>query len=248
MEPLAQQQPSYKIRKWVGLEGQGLEGQGPGSKTCTIVIGGRVRSGKSYAAASLYDKLCHIDLSSNFAYFHSEDKHDEYINYYPSGRSYTYEIDPKNDDLENMDLIIAEPYWILDYRLSIHPCFIEKFLMNRSTHTTYIQTCMFHDMLPKNICEKFDYIILTRGSCWGPAMKRTYDNYNLHAIFGSIEIFRAIYENITSTQFCTLVIHLSCNSRNIEDSVFWYTGSVKFNMGDGFHMEAIECALPKLDI
>ena len=52
MEPLAQQQPqlSYKIRKWVGLEGQG---QGSDSKTCTIVIGGRVRSGKSYAAVAM---------------------------------------------------------------------------------------------------------------------------------------------------------------------------------------------------
>lgn len=214
---------TYKLRRWTIP-----------THPCTIVNGGRIRSGKSYGSAAIYRAFQHqhqLDISgpgpSPFYYFHSDDKHEYYIDNYPPGTSHEYE--GSNDDLpitysEKQTLIIAEPFWNLDHACNIHPHIINRFFMekpNRPPHTTLVQNTMFPCFLKKDIIKHVDYLILTREP-FHAHNKRLYVNFDLERIFGSVELFCQMLDHVTTTLFHKVVIHLSCESNAIEDCVFWY--------------------------
>jgi hypothetical protein len=231
MEPVPQQQPqlSYKIRKWVGLEGQGLEGQGLESKTCTIVIGGRVRSGKSYAA------VAQASEQSNMVYIHSDDMHDYYVKILQD-KGATVITYPDTETLQIPDqtrYVVAEPYWNMDHTCNIHPHILKTFFTDakKTPATTLIQNTMFPFLFKKSLVKYVDYLALTRDT-WRPNSKRIYAIFDLERIFGSFDIFYQIYDQTTTRLFDILIIHLSCKSRAVEDCVFWHRAP----------------ALPKLDI
>jgi hypothetical protein len=237
MEPLATPTLIYRIRKWVGLkgqglEGQGLEGQGLNSKTCTIVIGGRVRSGKSYAAVDLVHDI------SNIVYMHSDDMHDYYVNLLQASGAtvLTYPEDIETLPIpDQTSYVVAEPYWNMDHTCNIHPHILKTHFSDTKPNTTLIQTTQLPFFFRKDLVKYVDYLILARES-WMPNCKRIYATFGLERIFGSFDIFYQIYDQTTSRLFDMLVIHLSCSSvgasSTIADAVFWHRAS----------------ALPKRDI
>lgn len=235
MEPLAT--PTYRIRKWTGPKGHGLKGQGPDSKTCTIVIGGRVRSGKSYAAVA----LTQAETPNNIFYMHSDDMHDYYVDILKT-RGATVITYPEDTETlaipDQTSYVVAEPYWNMDYTCNIHPHIIKTYFSDaeKPPATTLIQNTQFPFFFKKSLVKHVDYLALTRDS-WRPNSKRIYAVFDLERIFGSFDIFYQIFEQTTSRLFDMLVIHLSCNTvsvsaSTIEDCVFWHRAP----------------ALPKLDI
>ena len=218
MEPLATPTLIYRIRKWVGLKGHGLEGHGPNSKTYTIVIGGRIRSGKSYAAVDLVHDI------SNIVYMHSDDMHDYYVNILQASGAtvLTYPEDAETLPIPHQTpYVVAEPYWNMDHSCTIHPHILKTHFSGTKPNTTLIQTTQLPFFFKPFLVKYVDYLILARES-WRPLCKRIYATFGLERIFGSFDIFYQIYDQTTSCLFDMLVIHLSCTSSTIADAVFWH--------------------------